>query len=178
MIVTAVKQCNGCQQVKSLSAFGSHATGKDGRRNTCAMCIRQRMQIYSRARYATTIGRASQMVNSAKCRANRDGLSFNICVDQVHILVLLGRCQKSDIPFDLSAPVKGFTNPFAPSLDRIDANLGYEPDNIQVVCNMFNMGKSDHCEIDFIALCVAVADKHRDDPTVIAHLEKVRNAGL
>lgn len=172
------KTCRQCQRSKPGSAFGRHAGSKDGRRGTCAQCVRDHMLVYSRDRYASPLGRARQMVNGAKCRAKRDGISFNVCVEQIHMLVLLGRCQKSGIPFDLLPPENGYTNPFAPSLDRIDARLGYEPDNVQVVCNMFNMGKSDHHELDFIAMCVAVADNFRGDPVVIARLGALRDAGF
>lgn len=49
-------------------------------------------------------------------------------------------------------------------------------DNVQLVNTMFNVGKSDHDEIDFIAMCVAVAERHAHDPQVIKRLKELRNA--
>lgn len=44
------------------------------------------------------------------------------------------------------------------------------------VNSMYNMGKADHAELDFIAMCVAVAERHADDPSVQQRLRELRNA--
>ena len=41
------------------------------------------------------------------------------------------------------------TSLFAPSIDRIDSSKGYTPDNIQIVCCAYNMGKKNMSDDDF-----------------------------
>lgn len=171
-----IKSCIKCRQSKPFGDFYLQSTGRDGRKATCKTCVNEQMLAYSRNRYASPIGRAKQMFNSAKCRAKRDGIEFTIYLDQILILVSLGYCPKTGFRFDLTPPRRGQTNPFTPSIDRIDAKKGYEPNNIQVVCNMFNMGKSDHNEIDFIAMCLAIAERNSTNPIAAVRLLELRNA--
>jgi hypothetical protein len=46
-----------------------------------------------------------------------------------------GKCEASDLPFDLNAEVS--RNPFFPSLDRIENDKGYLDDNVRVVVKAF-----------------------------------------
>jgi hypothetical protein len=55
-----------------------------------------------------------------------------------------GLCQKTGVPLTMTP-----NHPFCVSIDRIDSNKGYEPGNIQVVCQMFNYAKHDFDEIEF-----------------------------
>lgn len=88
-------------------------------------------------------------------------------------MMMHGRCFKSGIPFDMKPHKSARVNPFAPSLDRKDNLRGYEPDNVQMVCNLFNMGKSDCSEIDFLVMCVKVAERYKDDPAVLKRLKEL-----
>lgn len=49
-----------------------------------------------------------------------------------------------------------FTEDRKPSLDRIDSNCGYTPNNIQLVLKEVNIMKSNFKQDDFIELCVAI----------------------
>lgn len=46
------------------------------------------------------------------------------------------------------------------SVDRIDSNKGYEPDNIQLVDKRINMMKQSLSNDEFIELCCKVAEQH------------------
>jgi len=46
------------------------------------------------------------------------------------------------------------------SVDRIDPNRGYEPDNIQLVDKRINMMKQSFSNDEFIELCCKVAERH------------------
>lgn len=108
---------------------------------------------------STSIGRAKDLFRSAKKRAIDKKIEFNICFEQVLVLVLIGKCSKSGICFDLSKPVEKIKRkPFAPSLDRIDSFKGYTPENIQIVCNLYNAGKGQHTDEEFIEFCKKVVE--------------------
>lgn len=119
--------------------------------------------------------RAKTLVNLAKrSRAKRKGLKFDITPENIGERIANGKCEVSGVPFDIFSTVG--RNAFAPSLDRINSDGGYTTDNVQVVCKMFNFGKNEFPQVDFIAMCCAVAELYRDDPAVIQRLKEVRNA--
>lgn len=64
------------------------------------------------------------------------------------------RCAVSGLPF-VSTDEK--RHPFAPSIDRIDSSIGYEPGNVRVVCLIVNYGMSNYGDEAFIRMCRAVA---------------------
>lgn len=129
------------------------------------------------ARHHTTArGRAVRLVVSARGRAKKYGYDFDLNNDAIERVLLEGRCEKSGIILDLNPRSDVMRNPLAPSIDRIDNSGGYTISNSQVVCNMFNCGKGEATEIDFIAMCVAVAERHADNPEVIQRLKELRNA--
>lgn len=47
-----------------------------------------------------------------------------------------------------------------PSIDRIDSNVGYVPENVVICCSQVNWAKNRYTEAQFIELCCAVA-RHR-----------------
>lgn len=44
-------------------------------------------------------------------------------------------------------------NPLMPSIDRIDSNLGYEAENLRLVCFMVNLGLNEFGDAVFIHMC-------------------------
>lgn len=173
-----MKICSKCNQSKSLDEFYKGSSTKDGLKSHCKTCINQHMLDYSRTKYANPLGRAKQMFANAKCRSKRDGLTFTVMLEQIYFAVLLGVCPKTGFRFDLTPTKKGYINPLSPSIDRIDPTKGYEFDNVQIVCTMFNMGKSDQNEVDFIATCIAVAQMNTNNQKAFERLYELRNARL
>lgn len=68
--------------------------------------------------------------------------AFRACVNQ---LMLTGRCALSELELDLTMA----DGDLAPSLDRIDSNGHYQPDNLQVVARFVNRWKSDDLDQNF-----------------------------
>lgn len=168
------KVCRKCGIEKSEYNFSPHSGTGDKLRNICNECHADYMREHCRKRYATPYGRARQMYNSAKSRSLKRGIEFNLTFDLLWAKCLIGICEKSGLPFKMTPPVKSKYGPLSPSLDRINPKIGYVDHNIQVVCNMFNMGKSDYDEIDYLAICVAVAERHKNDPFVVMRLKEIR----
>jgi|AntAceMinimDraft_6_1070360.scaffolds.fasta_scaffold11973_7 predicted DNA-binding transcriptional regulator AlpA len=108
---------------------------------------------------ATVEGRSKTLFKSAKYRAAYKKISFTITQEFIQEIIENGFCQKSGIAFDLSPCDNSFRNPWAPSIDRILNNQGYDPENVQIVCNMYNTAKGEHTDGEVLKMCSAVV-KH------------------
>lgn len=64
-----------------------------------------------------------------------------------------GRCEITNIPFDLSRNVVGF---YSPSIDKIDANKGYMPDNCRFVLFSVNAFKNSGTDHDMLLAAEAI----------------------
>lgn len=103
---------------------------------------------------------AWRLYNSAKTKAKRRGLSFNLAYTDVLRPVKGGVCQVTGIPFDHRAkPAKGVDLPFRASLDRVDNTVGYLPNNIQIVCCIYNRSKGMWNVEDVETMAKAIMEK-------------------
>ena len=101
--------------------------------------------------------------------AKRRGIVFDITVDDLKSLHdrQKGMCAVTGLPFNMMRDHDFRAAPFGPSVDKIRAEGGYTVDNIQLVCFMVNMGKSQYPIEDFDAMCrarVAVLDGETNAP--------------
>jgi hypothetical protein len=90
---------------------------------------------------ATPKGRALHLVNAAKKRSRQSGTEVSVPVAFVEWALIAGICMRTGIKFDFGS--YGSRAAFAPSLDRKDPSKGYTLDNTEVVCNAFNLAKSE-----------------------------------
>ena len=79
---------------------------------------------------------AKRMYNSAKVRAKRYGHEFTITVDDIRVPE---RCPILGVLLETG---KGRALARSPTLDRIDNNRGYTPDNVQVISYRANTMKN------------------------------------
>jgi hypothetical protein len=82
---------------------------------------------------------AKRMYTSAKYRAKKLGIPFNITVSDILKLINDGVCPVLGIPYDLTSSV---TVVASPSLDRFIPNLGYVLGNCAVISNLANAVKN------------------------------------
>lgn len=89
--------------------------------------------------------KASELYRTAKNRAAWRKVPFELTKEQFEELIIAagGKCAVSGIPFDFDPPRNGFRRPFAPSLDRINSDLGYTKDNCRLVCVAVNYAMAD-----------------------------------
>lgn len=73
-------------------------------------------------------------------------------IDYEYILGISNICNITKRPFSYVNNYNTFSNPLAPSLDRLNSNRGYYKDNVQVVFNCINKMKNDLANEDFIKL--------------------------
>jgi len=165
------KLCTRCKQTKVLEKFyKGHAS--HGRMSWCKTCSNaykvaehkknpEKSRQRDTTRLASPVGRAGNIYRAAKRRALLKNILFNVSLARIEVALLLGKCERTAIPFDLSKPNKLSRNPYSPSIDRIDPFKGYTDDNVQIVVGMYNLGKSQYSDSEFIAFCKIVADHYK-----------------
>jgi hypothetical protein len=179
------KHCPGCDKWLHRDNYNKHSKRHTGLSDHCRSCcsdyakkhyVRNSEKTIKRmlAYRQTLEGHAKALILSARTRAKKYSLEFEITNDWVLERLRRGVCEKSGLKF--AAPRTGGRVGTASSIDRIDPKQGYTFRNAQVVCNMYNTGKNQHLEIDFIAMCCAVAERHAHRPEVIQRLKELRNA--
>lgn len=185
LMIDGRKQCPRCREWKAPDEFGIRSRHHTGLSDHCKACssifARECYQRNRRKRLAkikayvqTVEGHAKALLHSARTRARAKGCAFTISP-----LLLIPRlacyvCEATGLP--LTAPRQGGRHSFAASLDRIDNNQGYTEANTRVVSEMYNRGKGFAPELDFIAMCIAVAERHADNAAAYTRLKELRNA--
>lgn len=108
-------------------------------------------------------GRAKTLWGHARQRAERRGREFALDVQIVIDALEKGRCEATNIEFVLQIPdVKNKHHPYSPSIDRIDSNLGYTPENCQIVVYAFNSIKN-QWDMDIIRYVITQYFQHNLD---------------
>jgi len=79
-----------------------------------------------------------------------------------------GRCELSGIPFDLTRTVVGF---YSPSIDKIDPDKGYLPDNCRFVLFSVNGFKSNGTDLDVIRTAKAIVAISERCPLEVISME-------
>lgn len=84
-------------------------------------------------------GRTTELLAGAKSRAKRKNITFELDRNWIEDKLKIGTCELTGLKFDFSLPTQKRSNPFAPSLDRIDSLKGYTKENTRLVLNSVNM---------------------------------------
>ena len=111
-----------------------------------------------RQKYAASHkGRATKMWHNAKRRSQNKDCEISITVDWITEKLLKGICEYTGLPFDLN-PVHDFSsNPYAPSLDRINPKIkNYSPENTRVVLTCVNKTLNEYGENTILPILKAM----------------------
>lgn len=179
----SMKYCNGC--CKNLPTSDFTYVSNPGRCGSCMKAYYKKYYAENKARYknnarnykSTVMGRAKTIMGQIRHRNKKLNVSVDVSESLIVRKLEAGVCEGSGLPLNVTDVRVHWDNPLGPSLDRIVSEEGYTDSNIQLVCNMYNRGKNKHPEIDFIAMCVAVAEKHGDRQDVIDRLAEMRQSG-
>lgn len=145
-------KCSVCNETKPLSDFYKDKKSRSGVRSECKKCKLsrertpeelERKKLYNRERCKSD-PRIS-MLSSAKSRAKKYGIPFDLVLDDIYIPK---SCPVFGVPFE-SGFGKGKPNPNSPSLDRMVPEKGYVPGNIMVICDRANRIKRDGTPEEF-----------------------------
>lgn len=98
---------------------------------------------------------------TARRNAKGRGLPFRLAEDDViHTAVTAKwRCAVTGIKFTLDQVGKAKRKPYAPSIDRIDCSVGYEPANVRLVCVAVNIALGDWGDEVFSKLALYYAKR-------------------
>ena len=120
------------------------------------------LKIQARSR-ATALGRAKFLVKSAKEREKAKGNKVTLSVEEITQKIENGFCELTGLPFDLLPSTTHHHNPYAPSLDRIDAsNREYSPQNTRVVLASVNVALGQYGEQVMLPILEAMVNKIKE----------------
>lgn len=85
--------------------------------------------------------RYNYVYRQTKKNAKRRGITFDLSMEDFEALVVEadGQCVLTGAPFDFEKRGAGKWRPWAPSLDRIDSDKGYELANCRLICVILNV---------------------------------------
>lgn len=135
------KLCSCCKKEQEYTRK-DHAKQSYLADRQCKSCV-AKSKGYSNNR---PIGDKTRLFNKFYKQAKSRNIEWNITLDEMFINYE-GKCNLTGWDIDIS-----YKNCTA-SLDRIDNNIGYQPNNIQWVHTMVNMCKNKYDEKDFIKMC-------------------------
>jgi hypothetical protein len=128
--------CGRCKQDKPSGEFHKDPSKSSGLTWACKGCRSARERARSARRYARQ-PLAYNIVRQARARAAEGGFACTITESDI---VIPTTCPLLGIELRRGANV---SRDYAPSIDRIDPTLGYEPGNIWIISYRANRIKSD-----------------------------------
>lgn len=107
--------------------------------------------------YVRLGGRATHMLNNARSRAKKNGLPMTLTREWVLERLKRGVCEVTGLPLVLSTGHGRGHNgsAFSPSLDRRIGADGYTPENVRMVCWIYNRARGAFPDADFETMCHA-----------------------
>lgn len=132
--------------------------GKNRPYHGCKACQAKNLNKY---RYTTVGGKVSTLLASARHRAKRDGLSFDLTREWFLERINDGKCALTGLPFFIGENTSsGIADPMSPSVDRIIAGGPYIQSNCRLVVMMINMALNSWGETAFSAVAHAYVKAH------------------
>ena len=104
----------------------------------------------------TPKGRSVHLICHAKKRAKNKNWPMTIDQKRIEKIIENGVCQLTGLPFNLFQEQITFQNPYAPSLDRIDSNIGYLDSNVRVVLSAVNRTLGEEGEVTMLPILKAM----------------------
>lgn len=193
MTIGETSFCTKCKTIKPAKSFYRDKRSKARLSSWCKECGREanrrsyermsaedkkrRSENYSRFRDKNRIKYTIiHLINGMKQRCKKSGKSSEIDRRWLEERIERGFCEATGIRFRYDRNGRGSITPFSPSIDCIDPRGDYTTDNTQLVCSMYNIGKAHHDELDFIAMCIAVAHRNKDNREAYQRLIELLSA--
>lgn len=104
------------------------------------------------AYFQTPRGRAAKLLGEIRRRCKHSGMPCTIIADDLLSALTAGVCQATGMQLDFAT----ISGPFIPSVDRIDHQQGYVPENVRVVILMFNLARRNWRDEDVLSMAHAL----------------------
>lgn len=144
IIEVTEKVCKDCGELKPISAFNKANISRDGHQTRCYECYKSRYgsdQLEKkRKRYRTSEGWILNTLRTAKKRAKKEEIPFNLLPEDIELPDV---CPVLGIPLEINN--KGMSNN-SPTLDKIVPSLGYVKGNVRVISWLANRIKGDQTD--------------------------------
>ena len=135
-------KCMSCGNDATVVKFGK------GRAGTCNACSKSAWEQKNALKV-----RSQRLYGNAQKRAKAMGWPPpDFTSEWIEEKILNGYCEATGIPFDLDTKQTEIhaSNPWVPSIDRIDSSLPYLKENVQIVVYMYNVCKGEFSHEDVI----------------------------
>jgi hypothetical protein len=147
MKVIPKQECKSCGVSFPLSSYQKAPNNKHGYNYRCSSCLyeasKPRLLKFKNSPAYWTIN----LRNKALQRAKDKNLEFTLTKDFILNKVLNGVCEVTGVALDFSG---GARKPYTPSLDRIIPDQGYTPENVRLVCWIYNSAKGTFTDEDVL----------------------------
>jgi len=100
---------------------------------------------------------ARKLLLSCRGSAKARGLKCTITVEMIDTMLASMTCSATGLALTLERDGPTRSNPWAPSIDRIDCSKGYVPGNVRLVCWAFNQMRGEFPDEVVMALAKALA---------------------
>lgn len=160
-----VRKCACCEKEKNISEFYSDKSSSTGLQTYCKDCQTEKMKKWGSTLDGFIKKLHLDMRHNAKKRSKE--LNIEITCDDIKELyfkqnglcALTGQTMTTD-----TYMIKGnqhIINKMNISIDRINSDLGYTKDNIQLVGAIINRMKSDLTNNEFLNLCTTISEYNK-----------------
>ena len=146
--------CSRCGGDETVVSFGKGQSG------VCNSCSKAEWNAKNPVKV-----RAQRLYGNAQKRAKASGWpELDFGSTWIEEKILSGRCEVTGIPFDLVERRGGVhaSNPWVPSIDRIDSTKPYSKENVQIVVYMYNVCKAEFSHEDVVRFCRMVVAEERN----------------
>lgn len=155
-----MKTCTICHLEKSLTEFYRNRKWYDSKCKKCAINNAnqwkkdnpkkraEQLKKWRESNKWTYIAQAHTILSSMKQRSKKKNLQEpEWTIEEIKEIIKEWHCNITNIKFTFNG-TKTEKNPFGPSPDRIDNNIGYTKENTQWVCTIYNLMKNTFLEED------------------------------
>ncbi len=160
-ITNGNKLCPKCSLVLDISEFNKDKTNKSGLQTYCKSCSTNNVKQWTSSFNGYINKIYLDLVNNQKKSNNPQTINININDIKEQYYKQNGICALSGIRMTMDTYMSKdnhIINKNNMVIDRINYNLGFEKDNIQLVINIAHKMKNDMNNDDFIKLCKIIND--------------------
>jgi hypothetical protein len=147
-------KCVSCGESSNVVSFGK------GKAGTCNKCSKADWSKDNSLKI-----RCQRLYGNAQKRAKKMGWPApDFTSAWIEKKILNGVCEATGIPFDLNTRITDIhaSNPWVPSIDRIDSSLPYIKSNVQIVVYMYNVCKGEFTHEDVVKFAKMLAREEKN----------------